>query len=329
MRQLVGLKCVEEAGPFLAVKRGTSVGFWYTAPESLARPAVCLASGYLVIGLCVFLGNKFFLADEEEREGGGQKRKRKKKSHLQPEHLGFEVKAVAPEQNGDGEPEAGPGRAQRPGVVVLGTAGTPSSQELSRWEHHPSNPPTQTRRRRHRKRGPRAQGQSTESAGSPLEDVFQGGPSSGHPQVPAKASEDDGAPALKRKRKLGPPLVNGSGPPTLAWPLPGQEDPPMSPADRGDCPATPPLAGRLKKKKGDSSSLDLYNPSTQKTAIFKKRKKMKDMLNLNLVEHSQVLESELKLVQALVRHSGSGVRGGRSDLWTKEQSWLITHFTNK
>ncbi|KAM5275454.1 ribosomal RNA processing protein 1 homolog B isoform 2-T2 [Hipposideros larvatus] len=236
-------------------------------------------------------GNKFFLAEEEEREGGGQKRKRKKKNHVQPEHLGFEVKAMAPEQNGDGEPEAG--------AVVLGAAGTPSSREPSCWEHRPSNPPTQNRRRRHRKRGPRVQGQSAESAVSPLEGLFQGGPSSGRAQVPALASPDDGAPALKRKRKLGPPLVNGSGPPTLAWPPPGQENPPVSPADRGDCPATPPLGGRLKKKKGDSSSLDLYNLSTQKTAIFKKRKKMKDMLNLNLVEHSQVLESELKLVQAL------------------------------
>lgn len=36
---------------------------------------------------------------------------------------------------------------------------------------------------------------------------------------------------------------------------------------------------------------------------------MKDVLNLNLVEHNQVLESEVKLVQALVRRRVQGWRG--------------------
>lgn len=103
----------------------------------------------------------------------------------------------------------------------------------------------------------------------------------------------------------------------------------MSPADRGDCPAAPPPGRRLKKRKGEPSSIDLHDLSTQKTAIFKKRKRMKDMLNLNLVEHNQVLESEVKLVQALVRRPGSGLEGGRSDLWPTEQSCFITVFTDK
>ncbi|KAF6385435.1 ribosomal RNA processing 1B [Rhinolophus ferrumequinum] len=246
-------------------------------------------------------GNKFFLAEEEEREVDIQKRKRKKKkNHLQPERLGSEVKAMSPEQNGDSEPEAVPGRAQKLGVIVLGAAAAPNSRELSGWEHPPSSSPMQSRRKRHRKRSPRVQGENTESAGSPLEDSSRGDPSSDHAQGPApQASPADGAPTPKRKRKLGAPLVNGSGPPTLAWPPPGQEGPPVSPADRGDCPATPPQGRRPKKRKGEPNNLDLHDLSTQKTAIFKKRKRMKDMLNLNLVEHNQVLESEVKLVQAL------------------------------
>lgn len=284
--------------------------------------------GRLVIGLCFFLGNKLFLA-EAEPEGGVQKRKRKKrKSPPQPAHAESEVTAMPPEQNGDSERAAGPERAQTPGVLVLGAAAAPSPRDLNGGGHPPSHP--QSRRKRHRKRSPRVQGQSAESAVSPLKDLFQGGPSSGRAQLPApRASPDDGAPALKRKRKLRAPLVNGSGPPTLAWPPPGQEDPPVGPADREDCPATLPPGGRLRKKKGDPGSHGLYNLSTQKAAVFKKRKKMKDMLNLNLVEHSQVLESELKLVQALVRQPGSGAGGGRSGLRTTEQSWVITLFTDK
>lgn len=246
-------------------------------------------------------GNQFFLVEEAEREVDAQKRKRKKKkTRLQPERLGSEVKAMSPEQNGDSEPDAVPRGAHKLSVAVPGAAAAPHSQELSGWEHPPSSSPMQSRKKRHRKRSPRVQGENTESAGSPLEDLSQGGPSSGHAWVPApQASPADGAPALKRKRKLGAPLVNGSGPPTLAWPPPGQESPPVSPADRGDCPATPPQGRRLKKRKGEPSNIDLHDLSTQKTAIFKKRKRMKDVLNLNLVEHNQVLESEVKLVQAL------------------------------
>lgn len=140
------------------------------------------------------------------------------------------------------------------------------------------------------------------------------------------ASPASGAPALKRRRKLGAPLVNGSGLPTLAWPPPGQEGPPVSPVDGGGHPDPLPKGRKLKKKKGEPSSLDLYGLATQKSAIFKKRKKGRTVVNL--VEHSRVLESELKLVQALVSRLGSGVRGcggARSALWATERSWLITH----
>lgn len=275
--------------------------------------------------LRVFVGNKFSLAEEEEGEGGVQKRKRKKKkSHLQPERFESGVRAMPPEQNGGSEAEAGSGRAQKPGAVVLGAA-VPCPRELSRWGH----PHTHGRRKRPRKRSPRGQGDSAESAASPLEDSSQGGPDSGHAQAPApQAPPAGGAPAQKRKRKLGAPLVNGGGPPTPAWPPPSQEGPPTSPADGEACPTSLPQSGRLKKKKGVPSSLELHNPSTQKAAIFKKRKKMKEMLNLNLVERNRVLESELKLVQAPVSWSGGG-QGDRPDLWTKGYSQFTTPFTNK
>lgn len=276
--------------------------------------------GAPLIGLCVFLGTRFFLAEEEESKAGAHKRKRKKKkNHLQPEHLGSGVKAVPPEQNGDHEPEAGPGRAQKLGGIALGAGVSPSPQGQSSSEHPLVQPPTHSRRKRPRKRSPRFQELVAEPTVSPLEDLCQGGPDSGYAVVSVpQASPASGAPALKRKRKLRAPLANGS-PPTLAWPPPQEEGPAASPADGGDCPATLPPGGRLKKKKGEPSRLDLYNPSAQKTAIFKKRKKMREMLNL--VEHSRGLESELKLVQALVRQLGS--RQGGHGFLLKERSGAL------
>ncbi|KAM5336632.1 ribosomal RNA processing protein 1 homolog B isoform 2-T2 [Glossophaga mutica] len=243
-------------------------------------------------------GNKFFVAEGEERKGGVQKRKRKKKkNHLQHEHLGSGGAAVPPQQNGGSEPEAGPGRAQKPGVAELGAGAAPSPQGQSGAERSTSHPPTRCRRKRPRKRNPRFQGLTSESAMSPLEDLCQGGLSNGHSQALApQASPAGGAPAPKRKRKLRAPWVNG-GPPTLAWPPSQEEGPAASPADGEDCPASLPQGGRRKKKKGEPGRLDLCNPCTQKTAIFKKRKKMKEMLDL--VEHSRALESELRLVRTL------------------------------
>ncbi|KAB0398096.1 hypothetical protein E2I00_019744 [Balaenoptera physalus] len=108
----------------------------------------------------------------------------------------------------------------------------------------------------------------------------------------ARAREAGAAELGTRRRELGALLVNGSGPPTPAWPLPRREGPPASPADRGDCPAIPPQGRKLKKRRGEPGGLDLYDPSAQKAAILKKRKKMKEMSKL--AEHRGV-----KLVQAL------------------------------
>lgn len=234
--------------------------------------------GHLRIG-CVSLGNSSFLA-EEESEGSIQKRKRKKrkKAHLQPAHLGSGAQALPPEQNGSGEPE---GRAPRMPAAEPGVPAAPGPQEQG-----VSGPVLAHRKRkRPRKRSLRGQGEGAEATDptspQPLEDTAR------VPSPPADPSS--GAPVHKRKRTLGALPVNGSGPPTLAWPSPQQEG----------RPAGLPPAGRLKKKKGEPSGLDLYNPSHQKTAVLKKRKKMKEMCHL--VERSGVLKSEARLFQALVR----------------------------
>ncbi|TKC41387.1 hypothetical protein EI555_013726 [Monodon monoceros] len=211
-------------------------------------------------------GAKFSPAEEEESAGSVPKRKRKKKkkNHLRPEHLGPGGEATCPEQNGSRQPEAGPGRAQEASAAELGTVATSCPREQSGSE--PAS--VHSRRRRLRKRSLRVQVESPEAA--------------------ALAGS---APVLKRTRELGALLVNGGGPPMLAWPLP----PPASPADRGDCPAILPQGGKLKKRRRESGGHDLHDLSAQKAAVLKKRKKVKEMSKC--AEHRGV-----KLVQAL----GSG-----------------------
>uniref|UniRef100_A0ABI7XP97 Ribosomal RNA processing 1B n=1 Tax=Felis catus TaxID=9685 RepID=A0ABI7XP97_FELCA len=147
-------------------------------------------------------------------------------------------------------------------------------------EHSVSGPaPAQGKRKRPRKRSLRVQGESSEST-PPL----PRGDEARQPSPPAPPAS--GAPVQKRPRTLGALPINGSGPPALAWPPPQQQG----------RPAGPPPGRRLKKKKGEPSGLDLYDPSPQKAAILKKRKKMKEMCNL---ERRGVLKAEARLVQAL------------------------------
>lgn len=255
------------------------------APDDHPRPK------HLFTGLGVFLGNRFFLAEEEGSAASVQKRKRKKKkkNHLQPEHLGSGTEAMPPEQNGGGEPGAGAGRAPKTAAAEPGTAAAPGPQEQSGAEPAAAL----SRRKRPRKRSPGVQGGSEESASPPpLEDTAPGGPGSAHAQDPApRAAPASRAPVPKRKRKLGALPVNGSGTPVLAWP--------------------PPPGGRLKKKKGEPGSLELYGPSSQKAAILKKRKRLKEMSKAAAC--GGVSESEAMLIQALVRQPapiyGAGVRG--------------------
>ncbi|XP_047574920.1 ribosomal RNA processing protein 1 homolog B isoform X6 [Lutra lutra] len=226
-------------------------------------------------------GNKLSLAEEEESEASVQKRKRKKKkkNHFQPEHSGSGPEAVRPEQNGGGKPEASAGKAPKT-PLEPGTVATSGPQEQSGVEPAPVH----SRRKRPRKRSPRVQGGGVEPA-SPLppEDAAPGSPSSACAQaLTSGASPAGGAPIPKKKRKLGALPVNGSGPPVLAWPLsPGR---------------------RLKKKKGEPSSLDLHSPSGQKAVILKKRKRRKE--GPESVSLSGVPEAEATLVPAL---GGGGV----------------------
>ncbi|KAI5941342.1 Ribosomal RNA processing protein 1B [Manis javanica] len=222
-------------------------------------------------------GNKFVPAEGEENGGGVRKRRRRRgKSRLQPEHLGS-ADGVSPEQNRDSEPVACPGRGQELSVGEPGAEAVPQAHST---------------RRRLRERSPKAWGE-----GTPPCHPSHGGSGSGPEQGPApQASPAGAALILKRKRKLRALPVNGSGPPTLAWPPP-QEGPPASPEDGGDGSATLLHGTRLKKQKGEPNGLDLCNLSNQKIAILKKRRKMKEMSNL--VGHSGVLKSEVKFSQAL------------------------------
>ncbi|CAN0529871.1 unnamed protein product [Rangifer tarandus platyrhynchus] len=209
-------------------------------------------------------GTKFFPAKEEESKGGipKKKRKKKKKNQFQAECPGPSGEATSREQNGSQEPEASPKRAPEASGAELGILAMPNTREQSSLER----PSLQSRRKRPRKRSPRIQVEGLESTASPLEGVA--------PRVAPASS----APVLKRRRELGALLVNGSGPPVLAWPPPQREGPPASPADRGDRPATLPPGEELKKS-GQPSGLHLYDSCTQKAAILKKRKKMKEMSN--------------------------------------------------
>uniref|UniRef100_A0A8C8YKQ9 Ribosomal RNA processing 1B n=1 Tax=Prolemur simus TaxID=1328070 RepID=A0A8C8YKQ9_PROSS len=217
-------------------------------------------------------GNTVFAAEKEGSEGSIQKRKRKKKrkNHPQPGNSGPGDEVPSLEQNG----------------------GSSSTGEESGSEH-PTSIPTHNRRKRPRKKSLRARGETL--AVSPLEDMSQGGLSIGHPQAPAaRGPPTDGAQVLKRKRKLGAPPASGRVLATPAWP-------PTGPAEVGSSQASLPQCGRLQKKQAEPSSCDLYDLSSQKTAILKKRKKMKEMSNL--VEHNGVLEPTVRRSQAL---GGSG-----------------------
>ncbi|XDA71549.1 hypothetical protein R6Z07F_001901 [Ovis aries] len=226
-----------------------------------------------------------FSPAKEESKGGipKKKRRKKKKKQLQAECTGPSGEATRPVQNGSQEPEASPKRAPEESGAELGILAMPGTLEQSSSEL----PSSHNKRKRPRKRSPRIQVEGLESTASSLEGVA--------PQ----AAPASGAPVLKKRRELGALLVNGSGLPVLAWPPPQREGPPANPADRRDCPTSLPPGGKLKKKSGGPSGLDLYDSCAQKAAILKKRKKMKEMSN-------SVEPRGMKLIPAL---GSGGVRG--------------------
>ncbi|XP_037686826.1 ribosomal RNA processing protein 1 homolog B [Choloepus didactylus] len=237
-------------------------------------------------------GNKCFLAAEEGSEASVPKRKKrkKKKKSLQPENVNSGDKAVCVEQNGSREPEAGDRKDQKGSAAESGAGTLPSTAV--------ETTPTQNKRKRPRKRSLKVQEGTVELAASPPEGVFQRGPGSQHPQEPAApASPPGGVQSPKGKqRPRAPPVLRGSlapqPPPRLE-----KESPPAGPGEEGGLQNPLPPGLRLKKRKREPSSPDLCDFSNQKTAILKKRKKMKEMLNL--VEHNGVFKTEAKQIQAL------------------------------
>ncbi|XP_037380773.1 ribosomal RNA processing protein 1 homolog B [Talpa occidentalis] len=237
------------------------------------------------------------LAEEEGSEGSVQtrRRKRRKRSHVQPEHSRSGGEAISPEPHQGDEPEGAPERAQKTSALELGVAAQPGPEQ-----------PPKPRRKRPRKKGLRGQGPGLERmAVAPPPDLSPGSPSSGLSQEPAApGSPTTGAHIPKRPCKLGVLPANSSSLPTLAWPLTQKEEPPVSRVEGGDCPRHRPQGGRLKKRKGQPSTLDLCDPAGPKNAILKKRKKMKEMSNL--VAHGGLLRPEAQLLRALGNRGALG-----------------------
>lgn len=228
----------------------------------------------LFIGLLdVSVGNTASLAKGKDSEGGLQKKKKKKrkKNHIQHETCDPSDAAVSLEQRGNG---------QAGGKEAMPSAGGKGGVEQS------CTTSGRSKRKRQKKRSLKAQGGVWGLIASPQED-------SGHPLAPAAQASADGAQAPKRKRKLGAFPVNGSGLATLAWPQAQKE------GDGGQ--ATLPQCRRPQQKEAEPWSRDLFPPSNQETAVSKKRKKMKEVSNL---ENNGVLRSRVGQCQATVRRAG-------------------------
>ncbi|KAM4887523.1 ribosomal RNA processing protein 1 homolog B isoform 2-T2 [Thomomys bottae] len=238
-------------------------------------------------------GSQIFLPEEEDNEGSTQKRRRKKKkrSHFQPETQSLKDTAASPAQSMDNQAEATKMPALQTCEGEPGAEAESLTQEESGSEA-PHTIPTHSRRKRPKKKSLQAHRGAWEPPVSPVESP-ESGSSCEPPQGPAaQGSPINGARVLKRKRKLGALPVNGTGLPSVPWP--------STQASLGEGEDNPvPLSQfkRPQKKKGDPSSLILHGLSNQKTAILKKRKKIKEMSNF--IEHNGVMESRVKQIQAL------------------------------
>ncbi|XP_055463078.1 ribosomal RNA processing protein 1 homolog B isoform X2 [Psammomys obesus] len=228
----------------------------------------------------------------EEISGGHihkRKRKKKKRSHFQSETQCLDAAAMPPAQSA----ASGPGTAQRQASQACVTA--PAAEALPSTGENSSEPmpitPTHNKKKRPRKKSLRAHRETRKSTTLPQEGVSENDPVVGHPQnSAAQSSSSGGVQAQKRKRKLGALLVSSGG---LTVQKAGI---PTSPIEGKDDQTTLPQCKTPQKKRA-SSSLDLCDTSSQKTAILKKRKKMKHMSNLT--EHNGVVESSTRPIQAL------------------------------
>ncbi|XP_042543270.1 ribosomal RNA processing protein 1 homolog B isoform X2 [Dipodomys spectabilis] len=239
-------------------------------------------------------------SQEEDNEGSTQKRRRKKKkkNHFQPETKGLTVAVAA-------APLA---------LSMDSLAEAPKKQTLQACEDEPgaeaaslaqdesgSEPlhtaPTHSKRKRPKKKSLQAlHREAWEPTVSPVEGTSlspEGGPSCRLQSPAAQGAPTNGTQVLKRKRKLGALPVNGTGLPNVSWPSMQK----ASPGQGEDGQVPPPQFKRPQKKKAERSSLILHSLSSQRTAVLKKRKKIKEMSTF--LEHNGVMESKVKKIQAL------------------------------
>lgn len=242
--------------------------------------------------VCIFVGNTVSL-DGEEDNGGNipkRKRKKKKKSHFQAETQDLGAVNTPPAESTDLEPNT----AKR--LTPQGRVTAPAAEPAASIKENSSEPtpifPTHKKRKRPRKKSLRAHGELWKSTPLSQEGVAENDPSGDHPRSSAAQVSSSEGVQRKRKRKLGAVPVDSGG---LTVQKAGT---PTSPSKEKDSQTTLPQCKRPQKKTV-SCSLDLSDLSSQKTAILKKRKKMK--LMSNSVEHNGVAESSTGQIPALVR----------------------------
>lgn len=247
-------------------------------------------------------GNTVSAAGEED--GGGhihkRKRKKRKRSHVQADtqDLGSVAEAAAPSADGE------PGAAQRHALQACVAA--PTAEATSNTRENSSEPtpatPIHSKRKRQRKKSLRAHREIWKPTALPQEDASKNDPATGQPQT-ALISSSEGGQARKRKRKLGA-LPVSSGDLTVQ-----KAGTPASPVEGNDGQTTLPRCKRSQKKTA-SNTLDHYDPSSQKTAISKKRKKMKQTSNgvlecsagqIQALGSSRTLKKPLKMEDDLVK----------------------------
>ncbi|XP_044526181.1 ribosomal RNA processing protein 1 homolog B isoform X1 [Gracilinanus agilis] len=239
---------------------------------------------------------KKFSPAEEETECNLQKRKRrkKKKNNSHPENSGDTF--IPSEPNGNSEPESCKKKDPKKYAPENETNTSFAVAEESGMEHPPTIN-TQNKRKRPRKKSSRVLEELAEIGMPPVETAIQNGPGCITAQDPATSSPTaGGVKIVKKKRKLGAITVGSNGLTPLVAIRSERESLLDSPAGEGDCPAFLAQGVRLKKKKGKLDSLEPVSLPNQKVAFLKKRKKIKEVLNL--VETNGALEAELKKIQS-------------------------------
>ncbi|XP_049997520.1 ribosomal RNA processing protein 1 homolog B isoform X2 [Alexandromys fortis] len=231
--------------------------------------------------------------DGEEDNGGNipkKKRKKKKKSHFQAETQDLGAVIMPPAESTDLEPNNA--KRQTPQACVTGPAAEPTASIKENSSEPTPIFPTHKKRKRPRKKSLRAHRELWKSIPLSQEDVAENDPSNDRPQSSAAQVSSSEGVQRKRKRKLRAVPVNSGG---LTVQKAGT---PTSPSEEKDSQTTLPQCKRPQKKTV-SCSLDLHDLSSQKSAILKKRKKMK--LMSKLVEHNGVTESSAGQIPALLR----------------------------